>query len=392
MNHKLTNYNSTINEYVILRYVNNSNMIDNNSINIIKPYLPSFEKFSNEFKNVWISGQLSNNGIYCQKFEKRLAEYLQVPYVSLINNCTTGLLIALKALDISGEVITTPYSFIASSTPILWNNLVPVFVDIDRETFNIDISKIGDSISSNTSAILGVHAYGNSLYCAELNKVAKDNNLKLIYDGAAGFGSKYQGKSIFNYGDISVVSFHATKILHTFEGGAIICSDPFIKDKIDQIRNFGINENGVISHLGINAKLSEFNSLLGIHQLDEISEILRKRRKIAGFYNKSFSSNSNIKIPNFLFTDEYNYAYYPILIKEKSTITRDHLFDIFLSHNIYLKKYYYPLITDTKPFAMYKKYFPISSSITSNVLCLPIYPDLPKNDQQKIIEILNINT
>ena len=357
-------------------------MSRNKQIHVGEPYLPPFREIVPLLEQIWSSGRLSNRGFFHQEFETELANYLDIPHVSLFSNCTTGLLVALKTLSITGEVITTPFSFAASTNVLKWSGLEPVFVDINPHTFNIDTNLIENAITENTTAILAVHAYGNPCDVEKIDIIAKKYSLKVIYDGAASFGSQYNDKSILSYGDLSVVSFHATKVLNTFEGGAILCFDPLMKQRIDKIRNFGLGRNNLIEEIGINGKMSEFNAALGITQLKYYQDTYIKRLEIAGRYNEEFSCLDNIEIPNMLKSNYYNYSYYPILISRELNITVQYILHQLEKKGIYAKRYYYPLLIENK--SMHNK-FHNASDISERILCLPLYPNLTKNDQQRVI-------
>tara|TARA_Y100001968_G_scaffold327865_1_gene373823 strand:+ start:24179 stop:25291 length:1113 start_codon:yes stop_codon:yes gene_type:complete len=359
-------------------------------IYVNKPYLPDINLVNNEMQNIWSSKILSNNGPYHKKFEEELSRYLNVPYVSLFNNCTTALLIAIKALDIKGEVITTPYTFVASSSALVWNNIKPIFVDIELDSLNINYKQIESKINKNTVGILGVHSYGNPCKISEIKEISDRHKLKLIYDGAAAFGSTFNKKTVLAAGDCSVVSFHATKILNTFEGGAVISSTKKLKSKIDSLKNFGMNEYGMSIELGINGKLNEFNSMIGCLQLREIDEIINKRKKLSKIYTEKLKNFKGIYIPNFVESDNYNNSYYPILFEEKNLKSRDVIYRELTKKGIFCKKYYNPLISDINTIS--KEYakidIPISKYVSKNVLCLPLYPDLSFEEQKKVYQSL----
>lgn len=359
-------------------------------IYVTKPYLPDIKLVYAELEKIWKSRILSNNGPYHKIFEEEIAKYLGVKYVSLFNNCTTALLVAIRAMKLEGEIITTPFTFVASSSALIWNNLKPKFVDIELDSFNIDYEKIEKTISSNTAGILGVHSYGNPCNINELKRISEKHKLGLIYDGAAAFGSSFNRKTVLSEGDCSVVSFHATKILNTFEGGAVISSNKKLKMKIDQLKNFGMNENGYPTEFGINGKLSEFNSMLGILQLKHINNIIEKRKNIANIYNKKFAQCEYIDIPKFLYSDNYNFSYYPILIKENSFKDRNQIHYELSREGIFCKKYYTPLISKVESISeIYNSSkYPIAKYISENIICLPLYPDLNIRDQERVFNTL----
>ncbi len=361
-----------------------------NDIFITKPFLPPLEDLASGLESLWDSRILSNNGRNHKEFELKLCDELDSPYVSLFSNCTIALMVAIKALDIKGDVLTSPFSFPASVSSLLWNNLNPIFCDIDYKTFNLDPKLIESSLTKNTQAILAVHAFGYPCQIDEISCIANQYSLKVIYDGAAAYGSKYKHKSVLSYGDLSVVSFHATKILNTFEGGAICCKSLSLKNKIDSIKNFGFNNLNNIDYIGINGKMNEFSSLLGLKQLKYFSDICQKRTEIRDIYNSFFSKLNLIEIPKILFDDDYNNTYYPILISPKSKYSRDEILSILLEKNIYARKYYHPLLSEVQCFVNESKSYklPIAEDISERIICLPIYPSLSFVEQERIINQL----
>lgn len=353
-----------------------------NQIYVTKPSLPSLDEFLPYLNEIWNSNVLTNCGPFHQKFEESLSQYLNVKYLSLFTNGTIALITALKALDISGEVITTPFSFVATAHALLWNNIKPVFVDINPDTLTLDPTKIEDAITNKTTAILPVHVYGYPCHIEEIHKIASKNKIKIVYDAAHSFGVKYKNTSIMNFGDLSVLSFHATKVFNTFEGGAIVCSSLEMKRKIDSLKNFGIQDEISVSTIGINGKMSEFNSALGLLQLKSIDEAIQQRKEIDSRYRESLEGMPNIRC--LLKTNDNivpNYAYFPILIGSKFPLKRDELYTKLLKNNIYSRRYFYPLISN---FSMYQSIpssdpanLPIANQVANGVICLPIYPGLP---------------
>lgn len=361
-------------------------------IYVTKPFLPELDLFIPYLREIWDSGMITNGGKMHQHLESRLCQYLGVSDISLFNNGTTALLVALKALGVKGEVITTPFSFVATSHSILWNELTPVFVDIDPETLNIDVQGIEQAISSKTSAIMPVHCYGNPCDVEEIKKIAKKHNLKVIYDAAHAFGVEDKNGSILNYGDLSILSFHATKVFNTFEGGAIVSSSMEEKTHIDQLKNFGFVDEVTVVETGINGKLSEINAAFGLLQLDYIDELLKQRKEIDCFYREEIEKIEGVIVVKRNAQTRSNYLYFPILIKENFRMKRDELYSLFKEHNIFPRRYFYPLISD---FPMYstlesasEKNLPVANKIKNQILCLPIYPGLSLEDQKKIIKII----
>ena len=363
-------------------------------IYITKPFLPPLDEYVKYLEKIWTSKQLTNNGPFHQQFEKELANYLGVKYVSLTNNATTGLLIAIKALELKGEIITTPYSFVATAHSIMWNGLTPVFVDINPSTCNIDPDKIENAITSKTSAILPVHVYGNPCETQKIKDIANKHNLKVIYDAAHAFGVKENDRSILNEGDLSILSFHATKVFNTFEGGAIISDSPEMKKKIDDLMNFGYQSEIVVNDIGINGKMNEIQSAMGLLQLKYIDQSVKKRNLVAEHYRKGLKSIKGIEYLPERNNVNYNYAYFPIFINEKEYgMSRDTLYNKLKENNIFGRRYFYPLISQ------FDEYVRLPSSRASNlqkavemskqVICLPIYPNLDTEDVKLVIKIIH---
>lgn len=346
------------------------------SVFVTKPSLPDLIEFIPYLEKIWKDKWLTNNGEFHKKFENELANFLGVKYLSLFCNGTIALLVALKALDIKGEVITTPFSFVATAHSLLWNNLTPVFVDIEKYSYNLDPDRIVEAITDKTTAIMPVHVYGIPCDVKKIEEIAKKYNLKVIYDAAHAFGVKIKGESVLNYGDLSVLSFHATKVFTTFEGGAIISHDEKTKDKIDKLKNFGFAGETSVIDIGINGKMNEFQSAFGLLYLRNISNYIGKRRIIAEKYNELLSNVDGITLIHIPEDVEYNYSYYPILVEEKKYgKSRDELYEYLKSKNIFCRRYFYPLITD---FSMYvgNSNCPNAEEVAWKVLCLPIFPDL----------------
>lgn len=357
---------------------------------VTQPSLPNLRELNPFLKKIWQNKILTNGGPFHQQFESKLCKFLKVPYVSLVSNGTLGLIVALKALNLREEVITSPYSFIATANSIVWNNLKPVFVDIDPVTLNLDPAKIKSAITKNTSAILPVHVYGNPCDTDQIQSIAKQYQLKVIYDASHAFGINYKNKSIFNYGDLSVVSFHATKIFNTFEGGAIICKSKKIKLKIDQIKNFGLSGVEDLTAIGLNAKMNEFSAGLGLLQLKKFKTNVQKRKKIDRIYRNGLNNIPGITCYEFTKGVNNNHSYFPIFVDENYFLTRDQLFLKLKKNGIIARKYFYPLISEFKIFKKknFKNNYPIANRIANSVICLPIYEDLDLSIVHKIIKII----
>ena len=330
---------------------------------------------------------------YHIELEERLLDYLDIPYISLFANGTLALASALQVLDLEGEVITTPYSYVASSNCILWNKLKPIFVDIEPKFGNIDPNKIKNAITDKTVAILPVHVYGNPCNVEEIKKIADENSLKVVYDAAHCFGIKYKGESILKHGDLSILSFHATKVFNTFEGGAVISNDLKLKQKIDSLKNFGYTGENDVSNLGLNSKMNEFQAAVGVLQLERHSVNIKKRKNVFQLYSNLLSSIKGISILPINRNIEHNYSYFPIFIDSSAyRFTRDELYHKLIDRGIIGRRYFYPLITD---FQIYKDlpsanafYHPIAKKLSNQVLCLPIYPDLEPKTINTIVEII----
>lgn len=367
----------------------------NQQIFVTQPTLPPLDEFTTLLKDIWDRKWLTNNGVYHQQFEKALAEYLDVPYISLFSNGTLALISALQVLNITGEVITTPYSFVATTHSLWWNNIKPVFVDIEPEFCNLDPQKIETAITPKTTAILPVHVYGNPCNMDAIQEIGDRYGLKVIYDAAHAFGVKKNGDSILNFGDISVLSFHATKVFNTIEGGAIVCHDEKTKKRIDYIKNFGFeNETSVVAP-GINAKMNEIQAAYGLLQLNTIDKNLQRRKRITELYQRGLKNISGIRFINEPEDIEYNYAYFPVFIDEKKYgMSRDALYEKLKANNIFGRRYFYPLISQ---FPTYKGLESSNSEnlktahrITKEVICLPIYPELGIDIVEDIIQLISI--
>lgn len=349
-------------------------------IYVTQPYLPPLEEFTPYLEQIWKNKFLTNGGPFHQQLERALCEYLGVEHIALFANGTLALVTALQALRITGEVITTPYSFVATSHSLLWNGIKPVFVDIDPNTLNLDPSKIEAAITPQTTAILPVHCYGHPCDVEAIQKIADNYNLKVIYDAAHAFGVQSRCGSVLKHGDLSVLSFHATKVFNTFEGGAIVCPDAKTKVRIDQLKNFGhVGEVNVVAP-GINGKMSEFNAALGLLQLKYIDDALGKRKNIDHAYRERLRDVKGIHCLNDSGEEVANYAYFPLLIGADYSISRDDLYQRLKDIGIHPRRYFYPLISD---FPMYRglpsahrENLPVATAAAQRVLCLPIYPDL----------------
>lgn len=361
-------------------------------IYVTQPLLPELTEFIPYLEQIWENKQLTNGGSMHREFEDQLAAYLGVEHVALFNNGTIALLTALKALRITGEVITTPYSFVATAHSLLWNGLKPIFVDIDPETLNLDPNKIEAAITAETTAIMPVHCYGNPCDVEAIQVIADNYNLKVIYDAAHCFAVKDEGGSILRHGDLSTLSFHATKVFNTFEGGAIICPDAKIKKRIDQLKNFGFVDEVTVVASGINGKMSEINAAFGLLQLKHIDGALSQRQSIANRYTAAFKKVAGIEIVKQLARTVCNNAYYAIRVQDDYPLNRNELYEKLKESNIHARRYFYPLISE---FPMYRGIPSANSSnlnhateISQEILCLPIYPALHPEEQDRVIRII----
>ncbi len=361
-------------------------------IYVTQPYLPDLKEFYPYLEAIWESKNLTNGGVFHQQLEKELCRYLGVEYISLFSNGTIALVVALQALGIRGEVITSPFSFVATTNSLVWNNISPVFSDIDSVSMNLDPQKIESAITKKTQAILPVHCYGTSCDVEAIQEIADRHNLKVIYDAAHAFGVQCHCGSILKHGDLSILSFHATKIFNTFEGGAIISHTPEMKRRIDQLKNFGFVDEVTVVESGINGKMSEINAAFGLLQLKHAKEVLSERKQVADLYNRGLKDIEGIVIAQNNLSDESNHSYYPILVTKNYRISRDQLYEKLKSEDIFSRRYFYPLISE---FPMYKNLpssaslnLPVAIEIANEVLCLPIYPGLGEDSISKIISII----
>ena len=361
-------------------------------IHVTQPDLPDLNEFQKSLKEIWDSKWLTNNGKFHQELERRLAEYLGVKYLSLFANGTLALMSALQVLRITGEVITTPFSFVATTHSLWWNGIKPVFVDIEPRYGNLDPKKIEAAITPKTTAILPVHVYGNPCDVLEIEKIADNYGLKVIYDAAHAFGVRLKNNSILNYGDLSILSFHATKSFNTIEGGAIICHDEKTKTRIDFLKNFGFADEETVVAPGINAKMNEIQAAYGILQLKTHKENIEKRKKITVYYRNKLKEIKGLNFLEDIETIEHNYSYFPIFVEDDFPVSRDNLYFKLQENNIYGRRYFYPLITK---FPVYRGLessgsanLPVAERVANQVICLPIYPDLDFDSIDKIIGVI----
>ncbi len=363
-----------------------------NPIYVTEPFLPPLEEFIPYLEQIWESKWLTNNGPFHQKFEQALCEYLGVQHLSLFTNGTLALVTALQALRITGEVITTPYSFVATAHSLIWNNIKPVFVDIDPVTMNLDPAKIEAAITPQTTAILPVHCYGTPCDVDAIQRIADTYGLRIIYDAAHAFAVKYCGESLLRYGDLSVLSFHATKVFNTFEGGAIICPDAKTKQRIDYLKNFGFADEVTVVAPGINGKMSEVNAAFGLLQLRYVDDAISRRRAIDGRYRGQLEGIPGIRLVSEPELVTRNYSYFPIFVDKEYPLTRDELYQELRNAGIFSRRYFYPLISDLPMYrgmsSASKDRLPAAKAASEKVLCLPIFPALTADQQDQIVKAI----
>ena len=368
-------------------------MADNKTIAVTSPLLPDLKEFEKMLEDIWQRKWLTNNGHYHQELEKALSHYFGVPYLSLFTNGTLPLITALQAMKITGEVITTPYSFVATTHSIWWNNLKPVFVDVEEETGNIDPEKIEAAITPQTTAIMPVHVYGTPCNTKRIQEIADIYGLKVIYDAAHAFGVTVNGKSILEEGDMSTLSFHATKVYNTVEGGALVCHDEATKKRIDYLKNFGFAGETTVVAPGINSKMDEIRAAYGLLNLQQVDEAISKRKHVAELYRETLKNVPGIRFLNDIEGVKHNYSYFPIFITEKDFgMSRDALYEKLKENNILGRRYFYPLISN---FPVYRglesaspENLPIATKLAEQVLCLPMYADLSDSDIERILTVV----
>tara|TARA_Y100000031_G_scaffold148988_1_gene186074 strand:+ start:443 stop:1543 length:1101 start_codon:yes stop_codon:yes gene_type:complete len=364
-------------------------MKNRSKITVTQPFLPPIDEYVEILSRAWNNKWLTNDGELHQEFEEKLCSYLGVKYISLFNNATIALLIAQKAMDFKGDIITTPYSFIATAHSIKWNGLNPIFIDTDDQVGNLLPDKVEEAITEKTGGILAVHNYGIPGDVEGMKRVAEKYKLPLIYDAAPAMGVIYKGKTILQYGDLAVLSFHATKVFTTFEGGAIISRSAEMKEKIDRLKNFAIENEEMIAGLGINGKMNEAEAAMGLLQLKYLVQNIIKRKKIFQIYKENLKGINSVRTLDIPESIEYNYAYFPIFFKDGLNI-REKVYEQLYKNNIHCRKYWYPLITDHNIYKNnIKNDLLHSQKLSKSVLCLPIYPDLSEKEVILIAKIVS---
>jgi len=362
-------------------------------ITVTSPLVPPLEELTPYLEDIWKRKWLTNNGHYHQELEKALCHYLKVPFISLFTNGTLPLMCALQALRITGEVITTPFSFVATTHSLWWNGIKPVFVDIDPQTGNLDPEKIEAAITPRTTAIMPVHVYGNPCDTDRIQEIADKYGLKVIYDAAHAFGVEVNGKSILEKGDISTLSFHATKVYSTIEGGALICHDAQMKQRIDYLKNFGFANETTVVAPGINGKMDEVRAAFGLLSLKHVDAAIASRHKVAERYRNELKDIPGIRFLNDMPNVKHNYAYFPIFVDEKKYgMSRDALYEKMKSANVFGRRYFYPLISS---FSTYRGLesanidnLPVANKMAEEVICLPIHHLLSEEDVERVLRTI----
>lgn len=369
-----------------------------NPITVTSPLLPPLDEFIPYLQQIWDSRWITNNGNFHQQLERALTDYLGVEYLSLFTNGTLPLITALQALGITeGEVITTPYSFVATSHSIWWNKLKPVFVDVLPENGNIDPTKIEAAITDRTVAIMPVHVYGCPCDVEAIDAIAKRHNLKVIYDAAHAFGVTYKGHSVLEWGNVSTLSFHATKVYNTVEGGAMVVHSAEMKYDVDNLKNFGFRGETTVVAPGINSKMDEVRAAYGLLNLRYVDAAIATRKRVAEKYVDALKDVKGIELfpyevsPTF----KWNYAYFPILVTDEYRMTRDALYEFMKTQNVLGRRYFYPLITDFEPYTnspgATKANLPVANRLASQVICLPIHHALTDEDIQRVVDIMRVH-
>lgn len=364
-----------------------------NKITVTSPLLPDLDDLNIMLKDIWERKWITNNQVYHQRLEAALCEYLKVPYISLFTNGTLPLITALQALNISGEVITSPYSFVATTHALWWNGIKPVFVDVDPKTGNIDPEKIESAITKRTTAIMPVHVYGTPCRTREIQSIADKYGLRVIYDAAHAFGVEVGGESVLKAGDLSTLSFHATKVYNTIEGGAMVMHDAETKKRIDYLKNFGFKNEVEIMAPGINSKMDEIRSAYGLLNLRLVDDAIAKRQAVAMKYRRRLSGVEGVTTWGDVPGVRHNYSYFPILIDEQRYgMSRDALYEKMKAHNVLGRRYFYPLISS---FAIYRgldsadpKNLPVANDIAGRVICLPMHHELSDDDVERVLDCI----
>lgn len=361
-------------------------------IPVTQPFLPPLDEFLPYLEKIWESKQVTNGGQFHAQLEEALCRYLGVEYLSLFSNGTLALITALQAMKVTGEVITTPFSFVATTHALHWNGIRPVFADIDPTSMNLDPEKIEAAITPRTTAILPVHVYGNPCDVTTIGRIADRHGLRVLYDAAHAFGVRKNGQSVLNFGDMSVLSFHGTKIFNTFEGGAIICHDAQTKRHIDHLKNFGFADEVTVVKPGINGKMNELQAAFGLLQLQHIDRLVDERARIAERYRSAFQGIEGLELHEVSEHATRNYSYFPVRVTEAFPLTRDELYDALRLANIWARRYFYPLISEFPDYRSLSSAtaanLPVATEVSRQILCLPIYPALDERSQNRVIDVV----
>ena len=378
-----------------LKKLQHYNRMDKNIITVTSPLLPDLDDFHGLLKEIWDSKWITNNGSFHKKLETALCEYLKVPYISLFTNGTLPLITALQALHITGEVITTPYSFVATTHALWWNGIKPVFVDVDPYTGNLDPNKIEAAITPRTTAILPVHVYGKPCNVDAIQMIADKYGLRVIYDAAHAFGVEVNGKSILNAGDMSTLSFHATKVFNTVEGGAVVMHDEKMKKRIDYLKNFGFAGETEVVAPGINSKMDEIRSAYGLLNLQQVDDAINARKKVALTYRDALRDVPGITFWNDMPGVKHNYSYFPIFVNaQQYGMTRDELYNKLKAHNILGRRYFYPLISTFSTYRALESArmdnLPEAIKLANTVICLPMHHALTQEECNNVIQVIKM--
>ena len=363
------------------------------SLTVTSPLLPDLDEFTDMLRDIWSRKWITNQGHYHELLEQALCEYLKVPYLSLFTNGTLPLITALQALDIKGEVITTPFSFVATTHSIWWNGIKPVFVDIDSAHCGMDPDRIEEAITPQTSAIMPVHCYGKPCDTQRIQSIADRHGLKVIYDAAHAFGVEVKGKSILNEGDLSTLSFHATKVYNTVEGGALVCHSKEMKQKIDYLRNFGFEDEVTVVGPGINGKMDELRAAYGLLNLRQVDAAIEARRRVAVRYREALRDVPGIRFFDDMPGVRHNYSYFPIFVDaERYGMSRDDLYAKMKEHNVLGRRYFYPLISRFSPYntlpSASAENLPVATRVANEVICLPMHHSLSRDDVERVVRVI----
>ena len=361
-------------------------------IHVTKPFLPPLEEVIPHLERIWETGVLTNNGPMQLELEQRLSNFLEVPYVSLFCNATVALMAAQKALNLTGDFITTPYSFVATSNAFAWTGMTPIFVDVMPDCMTLDPARIEEAITPETSAIVPVHCYGNTCATEALQSIAEKYGLKIIYDACHSFGVKDSGGSVLRHGDLSVVSFHATKVFNTFEGGLIVANSSEQKALLDNLKNFGFVHEALVENIGINGKLSEFNAAVGLTQLGYFNEVVEIRGQRERLYRELLTDVDGISLFNPARQVVRNYSYFPIFVGADYSLSRDDLYAALRGKDIFARRYFYPLIPEFPPYRNLQSgssaNLPVATTVSRQVLCLPLHPMLTEAEVRKVCDVI----